>query len=148
MNRPELIGLRRSLNDKYPLLKIKYQKLRRGKVICHNRAQFPTWRVKLSLVPATPWGWGAGGCNLMNKKNWDFWWRKRKGFWRLCLLISIILFYVPQGAQAQQKNPTNQPNNSSINFVICWIGKEHLSRDTVLGIYVGLMIWQKWSATI
>jgi len=40
----------------------------------------------------------------------------------------------------KNKKTIKQTNNSSINFVICWIGKEHLSRATVLGIYVGLMI--------
>lgn len=33
-------------------------------------------------------------------------------------------------------------------FVICQIGKEHLSRATVLGIYVGLIKGQKQRETL
>lgn len=46
------------------------------------------------------------------------------------------------------KNPKNKKQKNSMYFVICQIGKEHLSRATVLGIYVGLIKGQKQRETL
>ena len=85
------------------------------------------------------WEWGVHS-NEQEKMGFLVKIRKRN---LEALLISIILFYVSQGAKIHQKTQKTRNKKNSMYFVICQIGKEHLSGATVLGIYVGLIKGQK-----